>query len=250
MSSLNRWSDEETEKIHQMRSILADQLRLSPPYAEVVGDRKLLRFLRGHNHDVAKASEMMSQFLQWRMDTNADKIRADIVRGGKNHPNKFPNGKKFLTLIPQVIIAHDALDIHGSPMSLEQYNFSPSQIFKECTLDEYLEFVVYSLEYKSLVLEQLSEEREREWLQTRTDSTSEKGGSDKDPLNYGVILNMCIVRDLNGVGKIFKSSSSLANNVHMSFTGVVRMIFFPFFSHESAYDFFHLVRSYRFQITH
>ena len=73
-----------------------------PQFPDVVGDRKLVRFLRGHEHNVDKVCEMVTNFLKWRDDNNMDEVRERIIRGGLNHPRSFPLGEKILQLIPQV----------------------------------------------------------------------------------------------------------------------------------------------------
>lgn len=54
------------------------------------------------------------------------------------------------------------MDNSGCPICVEQYNFIPSEILKQITIAEYVTFVIYSLEFKSLILEQLSHQRELE----------------------------------------------------------------------------------------
>ena len=62
-----RWSDHETELLKAVRHRLHDKLCARPQFPEVVGDRKLIRFLRGHDHNIDKACEMIEKFLDWRM---------------------------------------------------------------------------------------------------------------------------------------------------------------------------------------
>lgn len=69
-----------------------------PNFPDVIGDRKLLRFLRGHDHSVEKACEMATNFLVWRDENGVDEIRERIVHGGLDHPRKFPNGEKVLVM--------------------------------------------------------------------------------------------------------------------------------------------------------
>ena len=63
------------------------------------------------------------------------------------------------------------------------------------SIPEYIVFIIHSLEYKTLVMEQLSEERERTALQT---IRNEPHSSQSIP--YGVLLYTCVIRDLAGVG--------------------------------------------------
>ena len=51
-------------------------------YPDVSGDRRLLRFYRGHGGDIAKTCEMIKKFLDWRKENNIDAIRNSIVHGG------------------------------------------------------------------------------------------------------------------------------------------------------------------------
>ena len=187
-----RWSDEDARALAELRATIGDRLGSVPQFPEVVGDRKLLRFLRGHDYSVPKAAALFCQFLDWRRELRVDEIRESIVRGGMNHPTKFPNGEKILSLIPQVVLAHEVTDYFGCALVVEQFTFSPSVVLKEISLDEYLKFVIYCLEYRSIVLEQLSEEAERKKF------SSIQASHSSEP--YGTILYACVIRDLRGVG--------------------------------------------------
>ena len=154
-----------------------------PQFPDVVGDRKLLRFLRGHDHNVDKVCEMVTNFLTWRDDNSIDEIRERILRGGVTHPAKFPHGELILRMVPQVVIAFDACDKFGSPVCVEMYNFSPAAVMAKVSIPDYIEFTKHSLEYKYLIVEQLSEHKER-----------------ADSSGAGVIVYTCVIRDLAGVG--------------------------------------------------
>ena len=75
-----RWTVEEEEKLTQMRANLVSELSEVPPCPDVVGDRRLLRFLRGHNLDVTKATHMFRNFLKYRKEHNVDAIRDRICK--------------------------------------------------------------------------------------------------------------------------------------------------------------------------
>ena len=293
-SSLDRqrWNDIETKKIAEIRARLGPLLLDRPQFPDVVGDRKLVRFLRGHDHNVDKVCEMVTNFLKWRDDNNMDEIRERILRGGLTHPRSFPLGEKILQLIPQVVIAYDACDKFGAPICVDQYNFSPAVVMASISVPDYIVFqgwsslyclysvsrlslhctyrfllyhvlthsscllitlthpnstihptiinyptlLAYCLEYKMMIVEQMSEHREQQALQThhnhnKTSSTSpgtvaasspgatagtpagtntgtedtgkgsEKSGpSPTTPLYYGVLVNTCVIRDLGAVG--------------------------------------------------
>lgn len=192
-----RWSTSEQHQIDEVRKRLKDAGLLDrPAFPEVVGDRKIVRFLRGHDHNIDKAYDMMAKFLNWRKENNVDQIRRDIVDGGMDHPTKFPDGEKILGLIPQLVIAPDALDNTGSPICVDQYNFSPSHVLANIPLEKYIHFVIYTLEYRSLIVEQLSEEREQEFVKSLNNDSEALAKA----APYGVLVHTLIIRDLNGVG--------------------------------------------------
>ena len=158
----------------------------------VVGDRRLLRFLRGKQHNIDEATKQYSDFLKWRRDNNVDRIRNDILYSGKNTPLLFPSGKKILELAPQIVISAKALDRKGQPLAMESYDFSPNKLFKEVTIEEYMLFLTYALEYRALVMEQLSQEAEQRYIEQHPREEDRADG-------YGVVLLSCFIRDLKGI---------------------------------------------------
>lgn len=134
----------------------------------------------------------------------------------------------------------------GCPLCVDQYNFSPAAVLEKVSIEQYLTFAVYCLEYRlrdciiflrdlfvnlvhfmcikfscarltlcvyivpcrSIVLEQLSEQREQEVLAklaairsaNEKDTPSVAGESTAlcsallEP--YGVLANTCVIRDL------------------------------------------------------
>ena len=187
---LCRWCPEETENLCQMRKILEKELMNRRQLPDVVGDRRLLRFLRGHGQSVEKASKMFAKFLAWRDEFHVDAIRDHIIYGKLKSPNDFPSGKKILKHVPQIMLSHEALDIHGNPIALEHFNFVPEVVLKEITKKEYTTFMIYNLEYKILLLEELADKREKLYLSKSFDRS----------IPYGIVLNCRVIRDLNGFG--------------------------------------------------
>lgn len=78
---MRRWTEVETNGLAEIRQRLGNELASIAQNPEVVGDRKLLRFFRGHNMDVEKATEMVAKYINWRKSSNVDEIRHDIVFG-------------------------------------------------------------------------------------------------------------------------------------------------------------------------
>lgn len=193
-----RWSQKEQDCLNYLRQHLAKDLQEIPSSPEVVGDRKLIRFLRGHDYNCDKIIELYRNFLKWRKDNNVNEIRNQIIYHGYDHPLKFPKGEIILPIIKQIVIAPDATDKYNSPICLEQYNFSPSDILDKITLDDYVTFMIYCLEYRSIVLEQISEEREQEYLEALPKDLRIKVNTSECSLKpYGQIANMCVIRDLS-----------------------------------------------------
>ena len=134
----------------------------------------------------------MERYLIWRKDNDIDSIRRAIV-SERNSPIKFPHGKTILEHIPQVLCNVNARDMHSCPLSWLTTDFSPTTAFAEIDMDQYTEFIKYSLEYQQLVLEQLAEEKERQILV----EAEAKGEVLTEP--YGVIMQATIIRDLTGL---------------------------------------------------
>jgi hypothetical protein len=193
-----RWSAKEATGIAIVRARLADALAGSPNYPEVVGDRKIVRFLRGHDYNIEKVVELFDKFLTWRRINKVNDIRQDIVERGLDHPLRFPKGDIILSLISQLVIDPGALDVCGSPICVEQYNFSPTKVMSHITIDEYIHYMIYSLEYRSLIIEQLSEQRERAYLASLSlEDRLRIDDEDSDLPPYGVLASTCVIRDLS-----------------------------------------------------
>jgi hypothetical protein len=173
-----------------MRRKLRNEINSSPPFPEVVGDRRLLRFYSGNERNINKACRKYAEFLKWREIQNVDRIRQEIVYGGKNCALKFPSGEKILRLFPQIIMSGRPHDKDGRPLILEHYDFTPEEVLKEIAIEEYKIFFIYCMEFRMLILEQLSERYEREYVAANAGNLRN---------GYGVILKHCIIRDLKGI---------------------------------------------------
>ena len=142
-----KYSHKDHEALAQVRANLAADLEGVPQYPDAYGDRKFIRFLQGHNYDVEKATEMIGKYIQWRKDNNVDKIRNEIIFGGMNHPTKFPKAELIMRLIPSLPITFDSLDKYDSPICVDQYDFTPSDVLSQITIEDYLVFATHILEY-------------------------------------------------------------------------------------------------------
>ena len=190
---MGRWIAEEEAALKALKIKLRDQLLSAPQFPELVGDRRLIRFLRGRDNDVNLAAGMFIDHLKWRKDNNVDHVRKQICYHGINHPFLFPKGELMIKLCPQIVIAPNARDYLKQPMVFEFMAFNVKEAFEHITIEDYVEFFIYALEYRSMILEQLSDEIEREYLRDTPDSSKRIDG-------YGVILKICIIRDLKNLG--------------------------------------------------
>lgn len=102
-----------------------------------------------------------------------------------------------------LVMSAKATDRNGQPIMLEHYDFSPAELFKQLSLEEYVEFFIYCMEYRSMILEQLSEVKEREYLKEFPKESDRPDG-------YGVILMNCSIRNLKGVSMSHLSSDGRA----------------------------------------
>jgi hypothetical protein len=103
----------------------------------------------------------------------------------------FPNGELILEVLPQIVIAPHAYDYKSQPITLETYAFDPTEVLETITLEQYLEFLIYSLEFRTLMLEQIADAREKQYILENKDHLQD---------GYGILLKLCCIRDLRGVG--------------------------------------------------
>ena len=71
---------EEREKIAEMRRQLSADLAALPPWPELVGDIRLLRYLRKCNGESEAAVRLYQSTIVWRRENDVDRIREDIVQ--------------------------------------------------------------------------------------------------------------------------------------------------------------------------
>jgi len=185
-----RWNEEETAALIQIREALKDELKSVAQNVEVVGDRCLLRFYRGHLGVMPTALQMIRNYLNWRTENNVDEIRKNIVHGGLNCPAKFPHGETILKVIPQMICDQNARDLDGVPISCMATNFSVRDFMDNITSEQYRTFIMHVLEFQNVMFEQIANAREKANLEE--DSTSDNP--------YGFIAQGISIRDFAGLG--------------------------------------------------
>ena len=245
---MGRWSVEEDKALIQLKKLLSSELQDYPNYVDVIGDRKLIRFLRGFNLDIDKTYKAYQGFLKWRKDNNVNEIRNLILYGGYNNPNVFPKGELILKLMPQIVLAPYHFDNYKQPITFDIFDFDPNIVLQSITVSDYMLFLTYCVEYRSLYIEQISEEREKLFLSnnphiltnntnsntnTATTSPNNTNTNNTSATNnnmntntttnnntntsnnihepYGVTVKLCCLRDLHGVG--FKTLGSKSMSI-------------------------------------
>lgn len=97
-----KWTADEAAALKIMKERLKSEIASVVPFPDIVGDRRLIRFLRGRQGNVEEAIKMYQDFIKWRKENDVDDIRFDITYSGYNHPYRFPNGKKIIDLCPTI----------------------------------------------------------------------------------------------------------------------------------------------------
>ena len=136
--STTRWTAEENAALQEVRHRLKDIIGARRQLPDVVGDRRLLRFIRGHHFNIDKVCFMYSKFLAWRDANDVDTIRDEILYLPMASPYDFPLGRKIIGLIPQIIIAADATDKFGNPMTMEKFSFNPEEVISSVSKEDFM----------------------------------------------------------------------------------------------------------------
>ena len=110
----------------------------------MVGDRRLLRFLRGKSFKIDESVKCIRDFFKWRDTNDVDKIRQDIIYGGKDTPFKFPFGKAIIDIAPQIIISANSLDKKGRPLGETLILYSLSLMHVAVLFVTIILYVIYS----------------------------------------------------------------------------------------------------------
>ena len=108
-----------------LKDELRAELAAQPPWPDLIGDIRLLRFVRGHDCDVAAAADAYRQMLAWRAEAGMDAVRADIeARNLQLQWSDMPDGERVSRLVPMVINAgwssRRRLPFCCTPLFLEQ----------------------------------------------------------------------------------------------------------------------------------
>ena len=116
-------TDEEAPGLLELQALLADEIAAhlvehSPPWEELVGEIRLLRFLRGHDGNAGAAAASYKKMLHWRAAEGVDAIREDIVAKDLQLDwSEFPRGNEVAKLFPMAL--NCGSDEHGHIVQCE-----------------------------------------------------------------------------------------------------------------------------------
>jgi hypothetical protein len=145
--------------ISELRERCAEDLAQAAPFPEVVGNLRILRFLRGHKFNVEVASDMYRNMLRWRKRHGVDAVRQQIVQGGLR-PSDYPGYERFVRFYPSAVDV--CRDKKGRPVAIERVGaIQPKKMLSCFSLAEWLRFHIFCCEFTSLMLQRLSEQHGR-----------------------------------------------------------------------------------------
>lgn len=102
-------SAEEAPQLAALKKELAAELATKEPwgaFAELTGDIRLLRFVRGYEGDIPGAAAAYRKHLEWRADNGVDAIRQECVdKGLKLRWEDLPQGTQIQPHMPAILDA-------------------------------------------------------------------------------------------------------------------------------------------------
>eukprot|EP00947_MAST-08B_sp_MAST-8B-sp1_P001292 g1292.t1 len=153
--AVKEFNDVQKAAVAEIRAAAAEDLAGVQPFPEVVGDRRILRFLRGHKFVMATAIEYYTNMLKWRKEHGIDEIRTALVEKAMG-PDDFPFAAKIGAVVP--VIVRYGHDKEGRPIHIFRPGaISVKKLMATITEEEYRAFHIHSMEYTQLHLDALAE---------------------------------------------------------------------------------------------
>ncbi len=144
---MSKMAGNESLKLKVLRDLLQNELSLRNHLPDVTGDRKLSRFLKSQNNDVQKAADKISDYLRWRDIHRVDDLRDEILNGNLSSPKDFIEH-------PLALEGIRVLDQFGLPF---RHIIRGNHEIDATDLE-----ITYIVEYKSLILHQLSFDKQQD----------------------------------------------------------------------------------------
>lgn len=148
------------DALRELKSVLKEELAATPSqYPEVIGCARLLRFLKGFQYNVDETAEIVRNSLKWRAENNVDKVRNDIVDNNLSIeaiPN-YSAVSEFWHL--QMFRSKDK---EGNPIVYDPLGaLKVDAMLKQTTKEDVVQFFMYLMEYRMLLLDRLSRQAGR-----------------------------------------------------------------------------------------
>jgi hypothetical protein len=205
----SRWSISERRFLKRCRETFAEQFAAVTPYADVYGDRRLLRVLRMDPlRDEDAAVKKVGDYLTWRRETNADDLRARVPADGPD-PNKWPHGDVLYQCLRILQCSDRYFDREGNAVTVYQaFHWPAPQLRKHLRQLSTVELVTFSqmaAEYNGSQQEKISRAREAVVLQSVKRKFEERKRNglavDDPPLldeGWGELTRLCAITDMRG----------------------------------------------------
>eukprot|EP00511_Aplanochytrium_stocchinoi_P004279 CAMPEP_0204825460 /NCGR_PEP_ID=MMETSP1346-20131115/3343_1 /ASSEMBLY_ACC=CAM_ASM_000771 /TAXON_ID=215587 /ORGANISM="Aplanochytrium stocchinoi, Strain GSBS06" /LENGTH=393 /DNA_ID=CAMNT_0051953103 /DNA_START=118 /DNA_END=1296 /DNA_ORIENTATION=+ len=154
-------SQEEEEEVKELRSLLAEDFadRACGKWPDVTGDVRLLRFLRGYDHQLEAAAEAVRDMLQIRDKYNMDEVHESFADVECNN-EYFPGGNEVQSLIPG--LGTVGISFSGHPVCyvpIGRHNVQ--RYLEEYGEEHYIKFYLAQVESRMMQLHRLSEKEGR-----------------------------------------------------------------------------------------
>jgi len=205
----SRWSNSERRFLKRCRETYADQFAAVTPYADVYGDRRLLRVLRmDPDRDEDLAVKKVGEYLAWRRDTNADDLRAKVPSDGPD-PSKWPHGDVMYQCLRLIQCSDKYFDREGHAVTVYQAFHWPAPYLRahlrQFSTAELVAFSQMGAEYNGSQMERISRAREAVILASvkkKFDERKRLGQDVSDPPlldeGWGEITRLCAITDMKG----------------------------------------------------
>jgi hypothetical protein len=148
------------DALKELKQVLKHELETTPSqYPEVIGDVRLLRFLKGFQYNVQEVAEVIRTSLQWRVENKVDEIRNHIVDGNLSIED-IPNW----AVLSQYwrLQMFRSQDREGNPIVYDPLgSLKVHDLLDQVSKEDILLTFTYLMEYRMLLLDRMSRQARR-----------------------------------------------------------------------------------------
>mmetsp|Transcript_43064 Transcript_43064/g.58807 ORF Transcript_43064/g.58807 Transcript_43064/m.58807 type:complete len:429 (-) Transcript_43064:77-1363(-) len=147
------------EVLSVVKTELEADIAAAPKLEHVVGDRKLIRYMRRTKFDLRKTCTLFREMLAWRQEYGTDEIYEKLSKMETLDASQFPHAEKIQPFYPILFTSNLSRD--GHPLLIELLGkLDPAALMQAVTLDELLAFHVHCVEAIALILDRKAIEKE------------------------------------------------------------------------------------------